>query len=124
MIMEKFLLWWERGLISALGLSIALLGIGRLEFGRAGMSVSAWSVSRTTFFFWLILKLVQLARDGRTSARFSDLKPLAPLLVFFSVVTLSLLPDFRQPGDYRYFFFACAHALMLVDLFPATRAKR
>jgi O-antigen ligase len=124
LIMEKFLLWWERGLISALGLSIALLGIGRLEFGRAGMSVSAWSVSRTTFFFWLILKLVQLARDGRTSARFSDLKPLAPLLVFFSVVTLSLLPDFRQPGDYRYFFFACAHALMLVDLFPATRAKR
>ena len=122
--MEKLLLWWEQGLIFALGFSIALLGIGRLEFGPAGVSVSAWSVSRTTFFFWLILKVVKRSRDGWTSSRLSDLKPLAPLLVFFSVVTFSLLPDFRQAGDYRYFFFACAHAVMLIDLFPASRAKR
>jgi O-antigen ligase len=52
------------------------------------------------------------------------LKPLAPLGLFFLVVSLSLLPDFRQSGDYRYFFFGCAHAVMLFDVFSATPQRR
>jgi len=38
------------------------------------------------------------------------------LLLFFFAVAISLLPDFHQPGDFRYFFFGCAHAVMMMDL--------
>ena len=93
------------------------------DFSRGG-SISAWSVSRTTFFFWCMLKLVLLLRGGWAATRLSELKSLAPLFLFFSAVTLSLLPDFRQSGDYRYFFFGCAHVLMLVDVFSDTARRR
>jgi O-antigen ligase len=122
--MQKFLEWWEWSLIFALGVSLALLGIGRLEFFPAGGSISAWSVSRTTFFFWCMLKLLLLIRGGWASTRLSQLKPLMPLFIFFSAVTLSLLPDFRQAGDYRYFLFGCGHAVMLVDLFSSAAHRR
>jgi len=88
------------------------------------MSVSAWSVSRTTFFFWLVFKILLLVRAGRAVGKGLDWQPFAPLGVFFLAVTLSLLPDFRQSGDYRYFFFGCAQAVMLVDVFsPAPRRR-
>lgn len=122
--MEKFLLWWERSLISALCLSIALLGIGRVEFFAGGGSMSAWSVSRTTFVFWCMLKLLLLIRAGWAGTRLASLESLTPLFLFFSAVTVSLLPDFRQAGDYRYFFFGCAHAVMLVDMFSAAPQRR
>ena len=121
--MEKLVLWWERSLVAALCLSVALLGIGRVEF-FAGGSVSAWSVSRTTLVFWLTLKLLLWVRGGWTRTGLSRLKSLTPLFLFFSAVTVSLLPDFRQSGDYRYFVFGCAHVLMLVDLFSVAPQRR
>jgi O-antigen ligase len=120
--MEKFRTWWERGLITALCLSVAMLGVGRMGF--EGGRMSAWSISRTTFFFWLALKLFLLVRGGWAATGLPTLRSLAPLLLFFTAVTLSLLPDFHQAGDYRYFFFGCAHAVMLVDLFSAARQRR
>jgi O-antigen ligase len=121
--MEKFVTWWNRGLLAALCLSVAMLGIGRVEFGPEGGRMSAWSISRTTFFFWLILKLLLLVRGGWAATGLSTLRCLAPLLWFFAAVTLSLLPDFHQAGDYRYFFFGCAHAVMLLDVFSAARQR-
>ncbi len=111
-------------MIVALGVSVALIGVGRIEFASGGFSVSAWSVSRTAFFFWLGFKLFLLGRMGWTMGSGFDLKQLVPLGPFFLVVTLSLLPDFRQSGDYRYFFFGCAHAVMLVDVFSRAPQRR
>jgi O-antigen ligase len=121
--MEKFVIWWNRGLIAALCLSVAMVGVGRVGFGPEGGRMSAWSISRTTFFFWLALKLLLLVRGGWAGSGLSKLGSLAPLLWFFTAVTLSLLPDFHQAGDYRYFFFGCAHAVMLVDVFSAASQR-
>jgi O-antigen ligase len=122
--MDKLLDWWQRGLIAALGLSIAFLGIGRLEFFDSGASVGAWSISRTTFFFWFLWKLLLLYHRGWASSELNRLRTLAPLYFFFIAATVSLLPDFHQAGDYRYFFFACAHAVMVVDVFSAAPQRR
>jgi O-antigen ligase len=111
-------------LVFALLLSIALLGVGRINLFFPGISVSAWSISRTTFFFWILVKLLVLIQEGWTATRLGELKSLAPLFWFFFAVTISLLPDFRQAGDYRYFFFACGHALMVADLFSAAPERR
>jgi len=115
--MDKLVTGWERSLIAALYLSIAMLGIGRLAFLPG--SVSAWSISRTTFFFWLALKLLLLFRYGWQRTGLPKLRSAPSLFAFYLAVTVSLLPDFHQAGDYRYFFFGCAHAVMLVDLFAA-----
>lgn len=120
--MTKFSYAWERCVLAGLFLSVALLGVGRVEL--AGVSMSAWSVSRTTFFFWLIFKVLVLVRSGWPATGLSELGSLKPLYLFFFTVTLSLLPDFRQAGDYRYFFFGCAHAVMLVDVFSGAPQKR
>lgn len=100
-----------------------MLGIGRVEF-FAGGSISAWSISRTTFLFWLVFKVVLLVRGGWAGTELARLRPLLPLFVFAFVVTLSLLPSFREAGDYRYFLFGCAHALMVADLFGGLVPKR
>jgi O-antigen ligase len=121
--MEKFVTWWNRGLIAALCLSVAMVGVGRVGFAPEGGRMSAWSISRTTFFFWLALKLVLLLRGGWVATGLPTLRSLAPLLWFFVAVTLSLLPDFHQAGDFRYFFFGCAHAVMLVDVFSGARQR-
>ncbi|MGH7795841.1 MAG: O-antigen ligase family protein [Candidatus Binatia bacterium] len=122
--MQVFLDWWRRGMIAGAWLSIVFLGIGRVEFFSPDVSMSAWSISRTTFLFWLTFKLVVLARSGWAPTGLSELGSLKPLFWFFFAVTISLLPDFHKAGDYRYFFFGCAHALMLVDLFAAAPQKR
>jgi O-antigen ligase len=122
--MKTILLWWERCLIFALLLSLTLVGTGGIEFSRRGFGISAWSVSRTTFFFWIVYKLLLLIRHGLRDGAISRWRPMVPLLSFFIAVTASLLPNFRHAGDYRYFFFACAHALMLVDLFSALPQRR
>jgi O-antigen ligase len=121
--MQKLLDWWEKGVFAGLCLSILLLGVGRIEFFAPKGSMSAWSVSRTTFFFWLIYRLFILLNRGRPRVDWAQLRPWAPLCSFFVIVTVSLLPNFRLAGDYRYFAFACAHALMVADLFakPARR---
>jgi O-antigen ligase len=120
----RFLDWWERSLVAGLCLSIAQLGVGRIEFFSGEMSVSAWSVSRTIFFFWLAYKLFAWARGVRSGIGLAEWNSLLPLLVFFLAVTVSLLPDFRRAGDYRYFFFGCAHAVMLIDLFSGKPQER
>jgi len=122
--MQKVITWWERGLIAALCLSIAMLGIGRLEFVFAGGSISAWSVSRTTFFFWLIWKVMIWARFGNSQLGSYKLAIPIPVVLFFTFVTISLLPDFHNAGDYRYFFFASMHYLMIVDLFSDKKNLR
>jgi len=122
--MQLVLDWWRWGMIASACLSIAFLGIGRVEFFPSGGSMSAWSISRTTFLFWVAFKLVVLARSGWAATGLSELRSLSALWLFFFAVTVSLLPDFRQAGDYRYFFFGCAHALMLVDLFSTAPQKR
>ncbi len=122
--MQKVIFWWERGLIASLTLSIALLGIGRLELWPGPVRISAWSVSRTAFFFWVIFKLLLFIRGGRAGIGLSKLCPLAPLCGLFLAASLSLLPDFHEAGDYRYFFFGCFHAVMLVDLFSRRAESR
>jgi O-antigen ligase len=122
--MQPVLDWWRWGMIASACLSIAFLGIGRVEFFSSVGSMSAWSISRTTFLFWVAFKLVVLARSGWAATGLSELRSLSALWLFFFAVTVSLLPDFRQAGDYRYFFLGCAHALMLVDLFSAAPQKR
>jgi O-antigen ligase len=115
--MDKFIDWWQRGLIAALYLSIGLLGVGPLEFFNGSGGISAWSVSRTTFFFWLIWKLLFVYYRGWPTMELGGLKLLAAPILFFAAVTVSLLPDFHQAGDYRYLFFAFMHFLMVWDLF-------
>lgn len=115
---------WERCVLAGLYLSVALLGIGRVEIFSTGVSMSAWSVSRTTLFFWVVLKLVILVRSGWWASGLGQLGALKPLYLFFLVVTVSLLPDLRLAGDYRYFFFGCAHAVMMVDVFSGSAHKR
>lgn len=122
--MQPVLDWWRWGMIASACLSIAFLGIGRVEFFSSVGSMSAWSISRTTFLFWVAFKLVVLARSGWAATGLSELRSLSALGLFFFAVTVSLLPDFRQAGDYRYFFLGCAHVLMLVDLFSAAPQKR
>ena len=122
--MQNLLGWWPRALTAALVVSVGLLATGRVEFFGSGGSVSAWSISRTTFFFWLLWKLAQFYQSGLERLELNRLKSLASLHLFFAVVTVSLLPDFHQAGDYRYFFFGCVHAVMIVDVFSATPQRR
>lgn len=121
--MPKLFLWWERSLLCALVVSIAFLGIGRTSFA-GGASFSAWSISRTTFFFWLTWKLALGVHFGWRSVRVNHPAFLTPILIFLAAATASLLPDFRQAADYRYLFFAVMHCVMVVDLFAqGERAK-
>ena len=116
--------WWERGVFAALFVSIALLGVGRLEFASPKQSMSAWSVSRTTFSFWIILRILLLIQRGWSELSLANLRPLAPLGAFFAIVTVSLLPDFHNAGDYRYFALACAHTVMVFDIFSPPRRQK
>ena len=38
-----------------------------------------------------------------------------PLVLFFTFVTISLVPNFHRIGDYRYFFLGSMHYLMILD---------
>ena len=124
MTIDKILARWQQCIYFALFVSVLMLGVGRIEspWGRA--SVSAWSVSRTTFFIWLIWKIFTSVRERRlTLASGRQNIPLA-LLLFFLSVTLSLLPDFHGANEYRYFFFASMHYLMIVDVCSDQRKAR
>jgi O-antigen ligase len=114
--MDKVIAGWGNCLFFSLCVSIILLGVGPLDFSLPGASLRAWSVSRTTFLIWLLWKLVIGVRYGRLHLGFREpLIPL-PLWLFFAFVTISLLPDFHQAGDYRYFFLGAMHYLMTLDL--------
>src|SRR5713226_1704739 len=118
---DRYLEWYGKGIIGFLLLSIALLGTGRLEFFSSSVSVSAWSVSRTTFFSWLLWKVLNAIRYRRWPVSFIQHPIPFSLFLFFIVVATSLLPDFHAAGDFRYFFFGCAHAVMIMDLFEDQR---
>ncbi|MFQ5682179.1 MAG: O-antigen ligase family protein [Candidatus Binatia bacterium] len=109
--------WWGKVVFLFLCLAIALLGVGGIKVPLLGLRFSAWSVSRMTFLFWLLWKCLVWRRYGRQELRWQKGLLPTPLLFFFSFVTISLLPDFREWGDYRYFFFAFLHYIMVVDVF-------
>jgi O-antigen ligase len=116
--------WWGKGVFFFLIASILLLGIGRLELPWARTGFSAWSISRTTFFFWLVWKIVICSPYGRGVIGFEKGWFPLPLLMFFAAVTLSLLPDFHEAADYRYFFFAVMHCVMIHELFATPDRKK
>jgi O-antigen ligase len=122
--MDKICAWWGKGIFVALCVSIILLGVGPLESSVPGARASAWSISRTTFFLWLLWKLLTRLCYGSWQLGFIKQALPVPLIVFFSLVTLSLLPDFHDAGDYRYFFFGSMHYLMIVDLFSDQKRWR
>jgi len=122
--MQKFLDWWERCVFAALCWSIFLLGVGRVETVFLDRNMSAWSVSRTTLGFWVILKLLRFAQQGLPKYNPAAWLQLAPIASFFVVVTLSMFPDARSTGDYRYLAFAIAHTVMVIDLFASPERQR
>jgi O-antigen ligase len=122
--MQTFLGWWERCVRCALYASIFLLGVGRVEMVFLDRNMSAWSVSRTTLGFWVILKLLRIIHRGWPKYNPTALLQVAPLAAFFAAVTLSLLPDIRPTGDYRYLVFAIAHAVMVMDMFATPDRQR
>ena len=113
--MDKVIAWWGKGIFVSLCVSIVLLGTGPLDSSLPRVSVSAWSVSRTTFFIWLIWRLLIWVRYGSSQLGFPRHAVPIPLLLFFAFVTLSLLPDFHRVADYRYFFLGAMHYLMILD---------
>ncbi len=115
--LDRWIEAYNKALFLFLVSAVFFLGIGRLEFLADGFRISAWSISRTTFGFWVLGKLVSAFRGGRW--RWDWMRQPIPLalLIFFMAVALSLLPDFRGSGDFRYFLFGCAHAVMVMDLF-------
>jgi O-antigen ligase len=72
---------------------------------------------------WLIWKGLIWFRQGRENAKLQRALPL-PLVIFFFLVTISLLPNFRQAGDYRYFALGVLHCFMVMDLFSAPQRRR
>jgi O-antigen ligase len=103
--------------------SIALLGIGPLKVPFLELPFRSWSVSRTTFFFWLIWKLLVWLRTKRAPLTLNLTSVSIPLLVFAAWVTASLFPVFASLGDYRYFIFAVGHYLMIIDVFNDSRRQ-
>lgn len=122
--MEKIFAGWERCTSGTVYLAILLLGVGRIDLSSSVWRMSAWSVARTALVFWLILKLALWVREGRLHISRAAMLEFAPLAIFFAVVTISLLPDFRSAGDYRYLLFACGHAVMVADVFARAERQR
>jgi putative inorganic carbon (hco3(-)) transporter len=123
--MDKVIAWWGKGIFVSLCFSIVLLGTGPVDSSLPGAGVRAWSVSRTTFFIWLIWKLLIWSRYGSSQLGFRKHAIPIPLLLFFTLVTLSLFPDyFHRAADYRYFFLGSMHYLMIFDLCSDQRRWR
>jgi putative inorganic carbon (HCO3(-)) transporter len=113
---ERWFELYDKALVFFLFVSVAFLGIGGLNFFSSGSGISAWSISRTNFIFWLIGKVIRACRGGRGVTDFLRHPIALSLLIFFLTVAVSLLPDFHDGGDFRYFLFGCMHALMVMDL--------
>jgi O-antigen ligase len=122
--MDNFIAGYERVLFFFIMIAVALLGTGGFELFRSSAGISAWSVSRTTFFFWVLWKLLIAFRYKRWEINFFKHPIPFALLLFLFIVAISLLPDFHQSGDFRYFSFGCAHAVMVMDLCRDQRRSR
>jgi O-antigen ligase len=114
---------WGKGVFLFLWLSLFMLGVGRVELPLIGLRFSSWSVSRTAFGFWLIWKLVTCIRDRGCLVDWASKSPVA-MPIFLIIVTISLLPTFRNSGDYRYFVFGVLHYLMICDVFSTCKRMR
>jgi len=121
--LDAVIRWWERGVQLFLCVSVVLIGVGGIETGIPYGDFSAWSISRTTFFFWAIWRVLIWCAGRQVGSSWRDLMPL-PLAVFFAAVTISLFPLMRDGGDYRYLFFAVAHCVMIRDLFRDEKSRR
>lgn len=113
--MDKVIAWWGKGIFVSLCVSMILLGTGPVYGSVPGAGIRAWSVSRTTFFIWLIWRLLIWFRSGSSQLGFLKHSIPIPLVLFFSFVTISLVPNFHRIGDYRYFFLGSMHYLMILD---------
>jgi hypothetical protein len=114
---------FEKLVFFFLCLSITLLGIGPLEIPFLNLPFRSWSVSRTTFFFWLIWKALVWRRTKQTPLTLDPKSVCVPLLLFVGWVTTSVFPDFAHLGDYRYLLFAMGHYLMVLDVFDDDRRQ-
>lgn len=121
-VWERLFSVWEHCVRLALTISIVLIGVGRIEADFTTSSLSAWSVSRTAFFFWLIGRLwfFWYAHKIWNVPR----SELLPLLLFIGAVGLSLMPRLRDLSDFRYLSFAVAHCVMVLDLFRDYKGRR
>ena len=115
--------WWSKAVFLFLWLSIFMLGVGRIELPVPGLRFSAWSVSRTAFIFWLIWKFTSWIRQ-RSSLMDWARRSLGTVPIFLMMVTISLLPSFRNAGDYRYFVFGVLHYVMVLDVFSTQKRTR
>ncbi len=122
--LDQLIEWYGTGVFCYLVAAIVLLGTGRIEWSSPRISITSWSISRTTFFFWLGWKLLVAARERRLEIDWLKFPIPVSLLVFFALVAISLLPDFHAAGDFRYLFFGCAHALMVIDLCREPKRRR
>lgn len=113
--------YWGRCVFYFLCVSIALVGVGNFELPVVKIGVSAWSSSRNVLLFWIIWKCLVWARNGRRSIWVHETFVPLPLFLFLVIVTLSLLPEFQQLKDYRYFLLSLAHYLMVLDLFSSVK---
>lgn len=121
-LLERLFCRWELCLRVSLGLSVVLIGVGRIETSFLNISLSAWSISRTTFFFWLIGRLFFYWCARRPwNLSWSECRP---LLLFLGAILVSLVPRFSDLGDFRYLCFAVAHGLMVQDLFRGYKEQR
>jgi O-antigen ligase len=121
---ERWIGWYDKALSVCLIVSVSLVGLGRFALFSEAIRISAWSISRTAFIFWLAGKIVKTVRGGGSQADFLRHPIPFSLIVFFLTVAVSLLPDFRAGGDFRYFMFGCMHALMIMDLFRSPARSR
>jgi O-antigen ligase len=119
----NFIELWGKGIFLFLCVSVVLLGIGRIEVPLLNLRFSAWSVSRTTLFFWLLWKLTIWIRARRGPWE-GDIKG-APIsvLLFVGIVGASVLSKFDHFDDYRYFLFAFGHYLMILNIFQDERRQ-
>jgi putative inorganic carbon (hco3(-)) transporter len=115
--------WWSKAVFLFLWLSIFMLGVGRIELPFPGLRFSAWSVSRTAFIFWLIWKFTSWIRDRSSLMDWARKSP-GTVPIFLMMVTISLLPSFRNAGDYRYFVFGVLHYVMVLDVFSTQKRTR
>ena len=119
----NFTEWWGKAVYLFLCAAIIMLGVGRIEIPFLNLPFRSWSVSRSTFFFWLIWKLLVWRRDKSVRLELNPKSVSIPLLLFVGWVSASLLPNFAHAEDYRYFMFAVGHYLMVVDVFHDDRRQ-
>lgn len=121
-LLERLFYAWERCLWISLGLSVVLIGVGRIETPFLNISLSAWSTSRTTFFFWFIGRLFFYGSARRPwNLSWPECRP---LLLFLGAILVSLVPRFSDLSDFRYLCFAVAHGLMVLDLGRGYKEQR